>query len=349
MSTKVLRAQSRSHAVERYRGVMVFLLALLLSGCTTSLKHELNFNPAAPIRVAILPFVQVNAAREIIEENPDLLIDDVALISSRSPLMPTQFVQRVVRSSLKESSALDLISPAVVQGELLHHGFATPDLSLDRRKLFATPTKEICIHHLSCDAILYGRITRWDRRYYGIESVTTVGVDLELISATDGAVLFRSTSVDSDSRGLTKGPTGFSDLLIEPLKGLDNKLVTDLARRVVAEAVEPLRVDRRPEFLESPPPAIFSSAHDGIGGTLSERGYLTVVMAGTEKLTATFSVGTLVRSIPMIERTPGGYIGEYHPLPSDSFSEAPIVVELADVHGRITRQRIGGAPLTLVR
>jgi hypothetical protein len=293
--------------------------------------------------------VQVNEAGEIIEEDPNLLIDDVALLSSRTALMPTQFVQGVVRSSLKESSALDLISPAVIQGELLHHGFAAPDLSLDRRKLFQTPAAEICVHHLSCDAILYGRITRWDRSYYAIESVTTVGIELQLVSAADGRTIFTTTSIDSDSRGLTKGPTGFSDLVLEPLKGLDSKLVTDLARRVVAKAIEPLRVDRRPEFLESAPPAILSSAHDGTGTSLPREGFLTVLMAATENRVASFSIGSHIRSVPMIERSPGAYIGEYHPLPTDTFTDAPVVVELADNYGRVTRQQVGATPLTLRR
>ncbi len=320
-----------------------------LSGCTTVLKHELRFNPSQPIRVAVLPFVQVDEKGSIVDEDPNLLIDDIALISSRSSMMPTQFVTGLVRTGLKEGSALDLISPAVINGELMHHGFAAPDLSLDRRKLFSTPPRDICVHHLNCDAVLFGRITRWDRGYYGIESVTTVGVDLELISASDGAVLFKTTSIDSDSRGLTKGPTGFSDLVLEPLKGLDSKLVTDLARRVVTKALEPLRVDNRPEFLESAPPAIFSSAHDGVGTAIPHSGHLTVVMIGSERLTASFSIGNSIRSLPMVEREPGAYIGEYHPLPTDTFADAPVIVELTDRVGRKTTQRIGGDPLTLIR
>lgn len=328
---------------------LALIAALALSGCTTVLKHEIRFNPSQPLRVAVVPFVQVDEHGAIIDEDPNLLIDDVALLSSRSSMMPTRFVTGLVRSALKEGTALDLISPAVINGELMHHGFAAPDLSLDRRKLFATQAREICVHHLNCDAVLFGRITRWDRSYYGIESVTTVGIDLQLVSATDNSVLFKTTSIDSDSRGLTKGPTGFSDLVIEPLKGLDSKLVTELARRVVTKAVDPLRVDSRPEFLESAPPAIFSSAHDGVGASIPRSGYLTVVMVGSEKLRASFSIGNSIRSVPMTEREPGAYIGEYHPLPTDTFTNAPVVVELTDRFGRTTIQRIGGESLTVQR
>ncbi len=48
------------------------LILLTLGGCAHTLKHEIHFNPTQPIRVAILPFVQVNEAGEIIEEDPNL-------------------------------------------------------------------------------------------------------------------------------------------------------------------------------------------------------------------------------------------------------------------------------------
>jgi len=126
--------------------------------------------------------------------------------------------------------------------------------------VLATDPRSLCGDLLSCDAVLYGRVTKWDRSYCGIEAVASIGIDLKLVSAKTNHTLFEAQAEDSDSRGLTKGPTGLSSLFLEPIRGLDNTIVTDLAREVVTEAVSPLQAQNRPEFLKSAPPAVIASA-----------------------------------------------------------------------------------------
>ncbi|MCO6431095.1 MAG: hypothetical protein J5J00_09565 [Deltaproteobacteria bacterium] len=325
-------------------------LLLLLSGCVGKFKHELGFNPGEPIRVAVLPAAQVDEKGQVMEPDNDYLIDNVALISARLKETPAAFVRNLVQNELTKSG-LDLVSPAVVDANLSHSGYddlkANPPYNLE--KILNSDPKEICSRVLSCDAVVYTKITDWDRNYYGIQTVNSVGVEITIVSASDGRVLFRTTASDSESRGLTKGPTGISDVVLEPIRGLDNEIITDLARRTVSKMLAPLKVENRPEFLQSSPPAIYASAHDARGGTLSTSEPLIVVASATPKQDMFFSIGNIIENIPMVERDSGHYIGKYLPLSTDSFNDQPVYVAVTDQFGRVTKQKIGTGAISLIR
>jgi hypothetical protein len=318
---------------------------LTLSGCAGSYTHTLNFNPSEPIRIAVLPFAQVNDKGELIRADGDLLIDNVALVSSHLKQTPSQFVQTEVQSELSKAS-LDVLTPGIVEAALVHNGFTVPGtkpVELDLTKVFAAAPHDICSKLLSCDAVLYGKVLKWDRSYYGVQSVSTVAIELKLISAHNGKVLFATNAQDSDSRGLTKGPTGFSNIVIEPIKGLDNSIITALADDLVEKSIRPLRRDAKPEFLQVAPPAIIGAAHSAEGGRIKAGGKLTVVALGSPALTGTFSIGTAVIDIPLAERSPGHYVGEYIPLPTDQFEGQQVTVSLRDAAGRVTQLPLAGS------
>lgn len=327
-----------------FKNLWSVALALTFSGCASSYTHTLSFNPAEPIRIAVLPFAQVNEKGDLIRVDEDLLIDNVALVSSHLKQTPAQFLQIEVQSELSKAS-LDVVTPAIVEAALVHNGFTvtgTKPVELDLKKVFAADPHEICSKLLSCDAVLYGKVLKWDRSYYGVQSVSTVGIDIKIVSAHSKKVLFATTAEDSDSRGLTKGPTGFSNLVLEPLKGLDNSIITALADDVVEKALQPLRRDAKPGFLDVAPPAIVAAAHNGDGGKIKPGGKLTIIALGSPSLTGTFSIGTAVVDIPLVERSPGHYVGEYIPLPTDRFEDQRVSVSLQDEAGRVTRLPLGG-------
>lgn len=295
-----------------------------------------------------MPFAYTEDGK-IVEPDGDLLIDNVVLLSSRVPEMPPEFVRKLVQDELSHSS-LDVVAPALINSNISHNGLVrATDLSPDIEKIFATSPAEICTKLVSCDAVLFGKVTDWGRGYYAIQSINSVGIELKLVSAKTGKVLFESLAEDSESRGLSKGPTGFSDLVIEPIKGLDSSIITELAKATVKKALAPLRSANRPEFLESSPPGIFALAHDASHGTVPRKGYLTIVALGTPGNAAFFSIGNLIENIPMVERGKGHYIGEFHPLPTDSFEESSVSVSLVDQFGRATTQQVGTGSVTLSR
>jgi hypothetical protein len=320
----------------------VFALSQALSACSGTFKHTLDFNPSEPIRIAVLPFAQVDPKGKIIQTDGNLLIDQVALVSSKLQDAPAHLIQDLVQSDLSKAS-LDVIPPGLVEAELIHKAYIVPGsdpAKLDLARVFATNPRSICGDLLSCDAVLYGKVTRWDRSYYGVEAVATVAIDLKLVSAKTNRVIFESQAEDSDSRGLTKGPTGFSSIVLEPIRGLDNTIVTDLAREVVTKALAPLHAENRPEFLRTAPPALIASAHDAYNGSIPQGGKLTVVALGTPGHSASFSIGSGISEVPMTERRPGQYVGEFFPLETDSFQNQTILVSLKDQFGRITTQKL---------
>lgn len=325
--------------------VLVFLLSAF-SACAGSYKQQLDFNPAEPLRVAVLPFVSVNEKGDIVEEESRLLIDNISLISSKQDETPPQIVRRFALSELEKTN-LDLVAPALIDIDLPHHGYARSDGRLDMQKVISTKPSDICERFLNCDAILYGRIVRWDRSYYGIQTVNTVGVKLELVSAKTGKTIFSATAEDSDSRGLTKGPTGFSDLALEPIRALDSDIIVALARNVVKKMIDPLNAKTKPTFLETAPPSIFAVSHDVSSGSVDRKSPLIVVMLGSEHQNASFSIGSAVEHVPMIERVPGHYYGEYIPLPTDSFADQAVSVYLTDKYNRTTERPVELKKLTL--
>lgn len=326
---------------------ITFIVLVMLCGCATSFKSQVNFNPSEPLRVAVLPFGQVDKNGVFVEKDPSLAIDKVGLISSELREGPAHYVQTLVQDSLRRTG-LDLVSPQFVEAALLHNGFGRSDNpnKIDYDKIWKTDAGGLCVL-LACDALLYGKLTRWDRSYYAIQSVATVGIDVQLTMADNRAQLFTANAIDSTSRGFTKGPTGFSDLVIEPIKGLSNDVIIELAHNTVEKMMKPLYNENRPEFLNSPPPALFASAHDADNGQIRRSRALTVVALGSPGGQASFSIGQAILDVPMVEKDRGHYIGEYYPLKSDAFNEQPVYTYLTDQFGRVTKQKVGRVQVSL--
>ena len=319
---------------------------LTVIGCTGTFKQDLQFNPAEPLRVAVLPFVSIDEKGQIVPEEGRLLIDTLTLVSRKQEETPAQIVRRQVLTELQKTS-LDLVATALIDIDLPHHGFALKDGKLDMKRIYETKPIELCTKFLNCDAVLYGKVRKWDRSYYVAQTFNSVTIELELVSAKTGKVLYSASGDDTDSRGILKGPTGYSSLVLEPIKGLDSDIIVELSRNVVHKIVEPLDSKRRPQFLEAAPPSIFAVSHDGRNGNLGRGAPLVVVMYGSDGQNAGFSIGNSIERVPMIERAPGHYYGEYIPLPSDSFSKQPVTVYLTDKYGRTTERAIPKGDLTL--
>ena len=329
---------------------IVILFLTLVSGCAGTFKHALNFNPSEPIRVAVLPFGQVDDKGNFIAADSSYLIDNVGLVSSKLKEPPATYVQKLVQNELSKTS-LDVVAPSLIEAQLSHNGFANKDSSFDLAKIYSMPPKELCEKILQCDAVLYGKVTKWNRTYLGLQTFNSVEMELKLVSAQDGKVLFTSTGADSDSRGISKGPTGFSSLVVEPVLGLDNSIIAELSQSVVKETLKPLFVQNRPEFLNSVPPAIYAAAHDAANdsnrGAIKRSNILTVLALGAPGHVGSFSIGNKVENIFMIEKDSGHYIGEYLPIDDESFSNQQVTVCLTDKFGRRTERRIGGNLLSL--
>ncbi len=252
----------------------------------------------------------------------------------------------MVLAELKKTP-LDVISPVLIDIDLPHRNLANPDGTFNLERIFEVPAKTYCEDFLDCDAVLFGTVRKWDRDYYGIQSNNEIEIDLKLVSAKSGKVLFFTTAKDSESRGLSKGPTGYSSIILEPLKGLDSGLVEDLARRIISTMLSPLKVKSLAKDDGTPPPAIFAVSHDADGGQISKSKPLIVLALANPKNSANFSIGKYLRNIPMLEQAPGHYIGEYWPLEGENFENQLVVVSVRDEKGRETKMDVDSGVVSL--
>lgn len=329
------------------RSISLLSIITLSTSCSGLYKHTLEFDRYYPLRVAVLPFYQIDDKGVYSSGDGSIALDGVPFISEESTESPAEFLRNLTQRELRETT-LDTLSPTVVDLNLSHSGLTKPaSLELDLKRVVETSPQEMCTKILSCDAILYGKVTEWDRSYYGLESVSSVGLELRLVSAKTGKTLFTSVGEDSEGRGLSKGPTGFSDLVVAPISGLDSKIIANLARSVVMKMLTPLKAPEQKELDEVTPPAIFAATHDNFTPVIDRKQVLTVLIFGTPQGFATFSIGDVIRDIPMLERSPGHYVGELHPSAVDAFSSQPVIVTLSDKLGRKATQPIGRGALTL--
>ena len=153
------------------------LILLILSGCSASYKRSIEFDPVEPLRVAVLPFHQVDEDGNVVDSSPQLfLVDNLTGSSKEEKEPPSTFIQKLVETELKKTT-FDIVPPNYVRAQLVHSQF-TKDLSYDHTRIHDMSAKALC-ELLSCDALLYGKITKWDRSYYILQSVNTVGLEFK--------------------------------------------------------------------------------------------------------------------------------------------------------------------------
>jgi hypothetical protein len=349
------RADRRRHARNSTNLKVVLYVALgscivmALSACTPRLKYQLKFNPDQQLRVAVLPFAQIGDNGQVIPGNErmpptsNLLIDKVTLISSTPRETPTRFVRTLVQNGIR-TTQLEMIDPALIEIELPHHGFGNGDGTFDVTKIRDSKASDICTHQIQCDAVLYGTIHRWERNYYAIQSVNAVEIELELRSAQDNKVLYHARLNDTDSRGIAGVPTGISDLVLEPIRGLDSEIIEDLARSVVTRLLEPLdpqKTARQGARL----PSIYAATHNA-DIRLPPMAQFDVLLFGSPEALASFRIGNSSGDIPLIERSPGHYSGKYFGQPYEHFANQPMFVKLKGRSGLTTEQEVAGTPFS---
>jgi len=324
----------KKNAILTVSGLCFFIFS---SACSSSFKHSLDFAPTEPLRVAVLPVMHLTEEGEVEEQYSDALVDHVVVLSKKLEDCPATVVQNFIQNEISQSG-LDLIAPPYIDAQLFHYGYAKNN-TIDIQKIYNTGPKALC-QLLTCDAVLFTKLLEWDRAYYGLQAVTSFKFETQLVRASDGKVIFESSAEDYDTRGLSKVPTGWSSLVLEPLKGLDNEILIQLAEKTVSEAFRPLRVDQRAEYLNAPPPLIVGAVHDSQNGKINHKDVLKVLVLGSPQTDAWFSIGNSISGVPLVEVNPGRYVGEYHPLDTDTIKNAPVQVSLRDKSGRLSTREL---------
>ena len=314
--------------------LLLILFCTLTTGCSLKQTQTLTFDPTKPLRVAVLPFYQQEDGEFINKDTSIFLNESKDDDEDKAP----EILRELVSQELSQTN-FDIVPYWKVRADLVHNNY-TLDSSFDYQKILSTSPKTLC-ELLGCDALLYGEVLSWGQSYYVAQSVSSVNLSLAMKRAQDGKVIYQTSVDNASSSGITGGPTGYTSLVLEPLKGLREGGLYQLANETVEAAIAPLVARNRPEFLDTVPPVILGSSHSAPTGTINPRTGLTVLAIGSAKKQAYFSIGDRILNIPMIEIEEGHYRGHYFPLPGESFHDEVVTITLNDRFGRSADKPIG--------
>jgi len=189
---------------------------------------------------------------------------------------------------------------------------------------------------LDADALILGRITKFETYYAGVYSSFTVAVELEMIDTQTQRLLWsakhkevqRSGSIPTSPIGaIIAAASNALDLSRYHIITTINKLSQSLV-----ETIPPSANLKGKSF-----PKITNLVHNGMNRFLGKGERLEVGVEGDAGLNATFSISPLETTIQMQEKTPGTYIGSYIVRPKDTISDGIIVVRLSDSWNNVCR------------
>lgn len=169
--------------------------------------HEVTASAAASgrARLAILPF---EAKRQPWQPAADALRQDMA-------------------ASLQESD-FDVLELQGIDAALKDHGWM-PGQSVTVDAAGA----------LGADVLLRGTVTDWGRSYAVVESWVKAELQLEVVDAASGTVLWSEKKRNTRQAGLLKGPTGYQSVVVAPLTGMSagnlQRVETHLAREMAQD------------------------------------------------------------------------------------------------------------------
>lgn len=194
--------------------------------------------------------------------------------------------------------------------------------------------KSIC-QTLGCDGVMTGRVVGFSKVFAGVYSELSVTAQVTMTNLASGKVVFsREERISYREGGLSISPIGLVMTAMSAALNLRDiqrvRLVSELGHTLAKTIPEPLgglggggpRIE-----------GLLSNAGDspfGLGKTIH------VAMQGDGGGAAVFDIGQYRRALPMQEKSPGLYVGEYRVQDGDAVRMAPVVVTLRARNGLST-------------
>ena len=93
---------------------------------------------------------------------------------------------------------------------------------------------------LGADVVLRGTVTNWGRSYLVVESWVKAELQLELVDAKSGDVIWSQKKKNTRTAGILKGPTGYKSIATAPLSGLKTSHLERVAGELTRKLAEEL-------------------------------------------------------------------------------------------------------------
>jgi TolA-binding protein len=189
---------------------------------------------------------------------------------------------------------------------------------------------------LDSDALILGRITKFETYYAGVYSSFTVAVELEMIDVETQRVLWSLKHEQVQRSGGI--PTSIIGAIITAASSaldLSRYHIITTINKLCQSAVETIPPSANLKGKSFP--KITNLVHNGMNRSIGKGNRLEVGVEGTAGLKAVFRIEPKGLTVQMQEKTPGTYVGSYIVRPKDSISDGLIVVSLTDSWNNVCR------------
>jgi len=203
---------------------------------------------------------------------------------------------------------------------------------MDDPKALAKKTPQELGKILGVDAVVYGTVSNFDKLFLALYSQVSVGAEVRMYDTKTGHFLWSGKhTARTHEGGVATTPVGLIATVIatalnvrdiQLLRACDD-LFRDMVKTIPAPTIaEALR-----------PPVITLLTQDTKNLPKKAGDDIRVVIQGTPKMQASFSIGDYKKNIDMQEIEPGGYLGTYKVIPGDNVTKAMITGYLRDDAG----------------
>jgi cell division septation protein DedD len=136
----------------------------------------------------------------------------LAILPLNGEIEGAEFFREALHAALMDTE-MNISEKFVVDGIIKKNGWNTS------QKLFAIPPQKLG-EALGADALLYGKVTKWNKYYAIIHSTLVAGLELKLVDTRTGELLWTGQQVDREFEGLIKIPTGIIRAIADPISGI---------------------------------------------------------------------------------------------------------------------------------
>jgi len=304
-------AQKRGfYSLSLYKVIFLCFWLLSFSACTSIKQHKkpyISKDGELPGKVAILPFVNKTS-------NPEAgKVVRKMFCNFFSSLNYQDTEPAKVDSRLKEAGLYEKVSSGA-------------DVSLEELKRL-----------LNTDAVVFGEVTSFGKVFAIVYTDYHAGLKSKMVACRTGNLIWENhTTAHQRDISIPTGPISLAAAIAEKLvllnmKQMDDMKVTALLCMKLIETIP-----NPPEIAELGP-KIEALVHNGANKLLKPGESLKVVLVGEPGQIANWDILPIVRDLPMEEKEPGTYIGEYTVKSGDKLFSGELVGYLTSKGGERSR------------
>jgi len=188
---------------------------------------------------------------------------------------------------------------------------------------------------LGCDGVITGRVVDFRKIFAGVYSELAVTAEISLINAKTGEVILTQRE-DATFRegGISLTPIG---LIMNAMSAALNlrdiqrvRLVSEIGYNIAKSIPDPLG------GIASSGPRIQGMLSNSSESPFGLGKIISIAIQADPNGSAVFDIGNYRRALPMTEKTPGLYVGEYRIQDGDNIRQSPVVVTLRARNGMVS-------------